>query len=49
MGQKVLFKKLLQSSLYCVVIIFSSEGGHHQAKAGQRPQEDSGAQGQISC
>lgn len=24
-------------------------GGHHQAKAGQRPQEDPGAQGQISC
>lgn len=29
--------------------VFVSAGGHHQAKAGQRPQEDPGAQGQVSC
>lgn len=28
--------------------VFVSTGGHHQAKAGQRPQEDPGAQGQVS-
>lgn len=28
---------------------FSIVGGNHQAKAGQGPQEDPGAQGQISC
>lgn len=28
--------------------LFFFAGGHHQAKAGQGPQEDPGAQGQVS-
>ena len=28
--------------------LFLFAGGHHQAKAGQGPQEDPGAQGQVS-
>lgn len=34
--------------LKLLTLLFSSPGGDHKAKAGQGPQEDPGAQGQVS-
>ena len=42
-GITCLFHDCLPTRFY-----FSFTGGHHQAKAGQGPQEDPGAQGQVS-
>lgn len=38
----------MREYMFVYQAIFVSAGGHHQAKAGQRPQEDPGAQGQVS-